>query len=104
MSNNKRGSRSSSYFDPATSHKADVSLFTMSPTIRAFRAQLLRGDLCELRLAGPSTATGRPRRVMVMGSPNCSISPRQAKHLALNSDALKTRSFMISMITDDMVI
>src|SRR5205807_4888455 len=68
--------------------------------IRPLRAQLLRGDFWRLRLAGPSTATGRPRRVMVIGSPDCSISPRQAKHLALNSEALKTRSFMIFMIAE----
>ena len=42
--------------------------------------------------------------VMVMGSPDFSISPRQARHLALNSDALSTRSFMILIIAGDMVI
>ena len=33
----------------------------------SFRAQVLRGDFGMGRLAGPNTATGRPRRVMVDG-------------------------------------
>jgi hypothetical protein len=82
------------YAGPAISQSADVSTFTMSPIIRALRAQLFRGDFQAVRFAGPSTATGRPRLVMVMGSPDFSISPRQARHLALNSVALNTRSFI----------
>ena len=76
----------------------------MSPTIWHLCAQLLPGDFRMGCFAGPSTATGRPRLVMVMVSPDCSISPRQARHLALNSDALSTRSFMIPMIAEYMVI
>ena len=66
----------------------------MSPTIRPLRAQLPREDFSAGRFTGPSTATGRPRFVMVIGSPSCSISLKQAKHLALNSEALRTRLFM----------
>src|SRR5689334_17145055 len=54
-----------------------------------FCAQLLRGDFGTVSFAGPSTATRWPRRVIVMDCPNRSISLRYARHLALNSDALK---------------
>jgi hypothetical protein len=87
-----------SYFDPAASHKKDVSLFTMSPMIRPFRAQLLRGDFDVARFAGPRTATGRPRRVMVIGPPKLFDLVEACEALALNSDALKTRSLMISIL------
>jgi hypothetical protein len=80
------------YADPAISQTADVSALTMSPVIRALPAQLFRGDFQAVRFTGPRTATGRPRLVIVMGSPDFSISPRQARHLALNSVALSTRS------------
>src|SRR5271170_5900944 len=69
----------------------------MSPTILALSAKLPRGDFQALFLAGANTATGRPRRVMVMGPPRCSISSRKARHLALNSVALTTRSFIICL-------
>lgn len=61
----------------AISHGAEVSVWTTWPRIRPFRAQLLRGDLGIAGSAGPSMATGRPRRAMVMGSPTCSTSTRQ---------------------------
>jgi len=66
VSNNKRGSSLRSYFDPATSQREAVSTFTMSPAILPLRAQLSRGDFRTLCFTGPSTATGRPRRVMVI--------------------------------------
>lgn len=81
-----------SYLGFAISHPA--SGLAISPWMRAFRAQLLRGDFGAETLTGASTATGRPRRVMVMGFPNRSISLRQARHLALNSGSLKVCSFI----------
>jgi len=57
---------------------------TMSPAISARPAQILRGDFQAFFLAGPRTATGRPRRVIVMGPPRCWISSRRARHLALS--------------------
>lgn len=89
--------RHASYSRRTISHFAGG--LTRSPTIRPRRAQRFRGDLLKLFWAGPSTATGRPRRVIVMGSPKRSISRKQARHFALNSDALMTRSFMISGFT-----
>jgi hypothetical protein len=73
----------------------------MSPTIFALPAHEFAGDFQAFYLAGPSTATGRPRRVMVIGPPLCSISSSNARHLALNSVALTTRVFivLITMIT-----
>lgn len=81
------------------SHRSDVSKFTMSPTTCPFRAQLSRGDFSAAPFTGPITATGRPRRVMVMDSRELSISLRQARHLALNSDAPRTRAFTIIIVT-----
>jgi RecA DNA recombination protein len=72
----------------------DVSAFTMSPIIWAFPAQLSLGDFQARLFGGPRTATGRPRLVIVIGSPRCSISSRNARHLALNSEALTTLVFM----------
>src|SRR5260370_42082483 len=66
----------------------------MSPTMRAFRAQLSLGDFQVRCFNGPSTATGKPLRVIAMGSPRCWISERNARHLALNSVALTTRVFI----------
>lgn len=74
VSNNRRGSSDNSYFDLTASHRSEVPVFTMSPMIRAFRAQLLRGDFGVARFAEPRTATGRPRGVIVIGPPDCSIS------------------------------
>jgi hypothetical protein len=79
-----------------TSQRADISAFTMSPVTRTRPAQLLRGDFQAARFTGPRTATGRPRLVIVMGSPDFSISLRHARHLALKSVALNTRSFICS--------
>ena len=44
------------------------SPFTMSPTISTLPANEFAGDFQAFFFAGPSTATGRPRRVMVIGS------------------------------------
>ena len=73
---------------------SDMSKFTMSPTILPFPANEFRGDFQALFFTGPRTATGTPRRVIVMGSARFSISCRRARHLALKSVALTTRVFM----------
>jgi hypothetical protein len=51
--------------------------------------------LIGLRFTGLSTATGRLRLVMVIGSPVGSISLRQAMHFDLNSVALMTFPFTL---------
>src|SRR6266481_1972757 len=93
--NRKRGCNQESYSGRTTSHKPDVSAFTMSPSIWAFPAQLFLGDFHALRLTGPRTATGMPRLVIVTGPPCCSISSRTERHLALNSVAFTTSVFII---------
>lgn len=70
-----------------------MSKLTMSPTIFAFPANELAGDFQAFFLAGAKTATGCPRRVIVMGPPRCSISSSKARHLALNSVALNYPGF-----------
>src|ERR1017187_8855276 len=76
---------------------------TISPTTSPLSVQPSRGDFSGERLAGPNTATGRPRFVIVMGSPNCAISPRQARHSALNSDALRVRIRMVHLTDYDTI-
>src|SRR5579863_1928560 len=66
----------------------------ISPTMRAFPAQLFRGDFRGLPVAKPRTATGRPRRAIVIVPPNCSISSMHARHFAWNPVSLTTLFFM----------
>ena len=92
VSNRMRGPNYGSHSPRAQSHSKFV--FTMSPSIWTLPSKTPLGDFHRFLFAGPTVATGRPRFVTVIVPPLASTSSSNARHFALNSVALTTRSFI----------